>query len=173
MPHSFHKALFLLFSLGLLSQAKAENLAELLSGKLVRLEGNQLVDAGPESLQGKTLIAVYYSASWCPGCRQFTPMLNRYFNERKADHPELAIILVSSDRSAREMSKYMSSHEMPFLALKFPEIKNSFLTKHAAAGIPYLIVLDAEGKVLIEKEPGENWLNPGIALGRLEYLLKG
>jgi hypothetical protein len=29
------------------------------------------------------LIGVYFSADWCPSCTEFTPLLNRYYQNRK------------------------------------------------------------------------------------------
>lgn len=37
-----------------------------------------------EALEGKVL-AVYFSASWCAPCKQFTPILKSVYNKLQAD----------------------------------------------------------------------------------------
>ena len=87
--------------------AQAEKLADSLQGSLVRLNQDAIVKAEPDALAGKKLIAVYYSAHWCPPCRAFTPELVKFYDETKANHPDFELVFVSSDHSAKEMKEYM------------------------------------------------------------------
>jgi nucleoredoxin len=32
-------------------------------------------------LEGKQFVAVYFSAHWCPPCRQFTPVLGAFYDQ--------------------------------------------------------------------------------------------
>jgi nucleoredoxin len=48
-------------------------MAQLLSGVNIVLSDGQKVDAG-EHLKDK-VVALYFSAMWCPPCRAFTPKL--------------------------------------------------------------------------------------------------
>ena len=151
--------------------AQAEKLADSLQGSLVRLSQDAIVKAEPDALAGKKLIAVYYSAHWCPPCRAFTPELVKFYDEAKARHPEFELIFVSSDHSAREMKEYMIWGKMNWLALDYSQRKLPVLKSLSASGIPYLIVLDAEGKVLVARPAGEDWMYPGTALTKLKKLL--
>lgn len=53
--------------------APTGKVARLLAGKLVRLEGGALRPWDVTRLAGVKFFALYYSASWCGPCRQFTP----------------------------------------------------------------------------------------------------
>ncbi len=164
--------LSLLAACALSSSLFAEELTDSLKGKLVKLDNNKLVAAGDDALADKKVIAIYYSAHWCPPCRQFTPELVKFYNETKKEHPEFELIFVSSDRSEKDMEHYMQWGKMPWLGLKHAETRGSELTKHAARGIPYMVVLDAEGKVLVEKGVGEDWMHPMKALPQISKLLE-
>ena len=52
------------------------------------------------------VIAVYFSAHWCPPCRGFTPMLKEFWDDNK--NKGLVIIFVSSDRSEDDMLSYFA-----------------------------------------------------------------
>ena len=53
--------------------APANKVAARLSGKLVRHNGSRLEQFDASALKEKKYLAVYFSASWCGPCKQFTP----------------------------------------------------------------------------------------------------
>lgn len=68
--------------------------------------------------EGK-IIALYYSAHWCPPCRNFTPKLAQFYeNVKKSDNgPNFELIFISSDRTEKEFTGYLN--EMPWYALPY------------------------------------------------------
>merc|ERR1712018_1123372 len=59
---------------------------------------------------GVKVIALYFSAHWCPPCRQFTPILKSAYEDYKSSHSsnnKLSVVFVSGDRSQDEMLSYM------------------------------------------------------------------
>jgi thiol-disulfide isomerase/thioredoxin len=65
-------------------------------------------DAQPSS-KNPNLIGLYFSASWCPPCKTFTPLLTEFYNTAKKTCPdEFEIIFVSSDRTQEEFDGYVS-----------------------------------------------------------------
>ena len=52
-----------------------------------------------EILQGADLkyVGIYFSAHWCPPCRNFTPVLAEFYNSVNQNGKILEIIFVSSD----------------------------------------------------------------------------
>lgn len=124
------------------------------ASKLLDLIGSRLVQGDREvpiaSLQDKT-VALYFSASWCPPCRQFTPQLVKFYNSN-AGAKNLEIVFVSSDRDARSFQGYYS--EMPWLAIPFSDRsrKDALSSVFKVSGIPALVILDmAAGTVLTTK----------------------
>lgn len=158
--------------LGFASLVGAAPLAETVGDSLVRYDGKKLVDAPADALKDKKLIAVYYSAHWCPPCRAFTPSLVDFYEKTTAENPEFELIFVSSDRSEKDMAGYMDWGKMPFLAVDFDQIDQSPLRKHSARGIPYMVVLDADGNVVFGKPVGQDWIHPSRILPLIEEELQ-
>ena len=58
----------------------------------------------------KQLVGFYFSAHWCPPCRNFTPKLKKAFNGMVAAGVPITIIFLSSDGDDAEMKDYFKSH---------------------------------------------------------------
>lgn len=162
MKKSFLAIIATLFIFGFSANAAHKN-AKDFSDKIVNKEG--LLDKS--KLKNKKYIVLYYSASWCPPCRQFTPKLVEYYNEmkeKKGSRMPFEVLLVPSDRSEKASLKYMQ--KMPWPGIKFGQ-KSSIkvVTKNSPRGIPYIVVLDKKGKVVIKD-------NAFAALPKLKKLLK-
>jgi ubiquitin len=115
--------------------------------------GSELVKDGKtvdtsSLVKGKKVVAIYFSAHWCPPCRGFTPTLSEFY--KKADENELEIIFVSSDSDESSFDDYFGS--MPWSALPYSDRdrKGALASKYGVRGIPSLIVLDgATGETLV------------------------
>jgi len=150
----------------------AGTLTDKLEGNLVKLEGDKVKKVEKGSLANKKIIAFYYSAHWCPPCRAYTPGLVKEYAELSAKYPEFELIFVSSDRDKKAMEEYMSWGKMNYPALDFKDAKKmDLVNKLSASGIPYLVVVDADGKELAGKG-SENWVHPSEVLPKLKSLLK-
>jgi nucleoredoxin len=99
-------------------------------------------------LNGVKFYGIYFSASWCGPCKQFTPELVRDYRAIKAVHPEFEIIFVSWDRTEADLHAYLRDDAMPWPALKFADRNLPLLRKHAGRGIPCLVLIDASGNEL-------------------------
>lgn len=100
-----------------------------------------------ESLSGK-LIFFYFSASWCPPCRAFTPQLAAFYKNYK-DKKNFEVIFVSWDKNKEDFANYYE--KMPWLALPFEDrAGGEFLMKgFSVESIPTLIGVDADtGKIV-------------------------
>eukprot|EP00362_Geleiidae_sp_MMETSP1317_P001610 CAMPEP_0201281072 /NCGR_PEP_ID=MMETSP1317-20130820/1206_1 /ASSEMBLY_ACC=CAM_ASM_000770 /TAXON_ID=187299 /ORGANISM="Undescribed Undescribed, Strain Undescribed" /LENGTH=68 /DNA_ID=CAMNT_0047589963 /DNA_START=32 /DNA_END=238 /DNA_ORIENTATION=- len=54
-------------------------------------------EVSADQVCGADLVAIYFSAHWCPPCREFTPILANFYNEAKAAGHKLEVIFVSRD----------------------------------------------------------------------------
>lgn len=110
---------------------------------LVRNNGDQVKIA---SLVGKT-IGLYFSASWCGPCRQFTPIFAKAYEELLAKG-DFEVIFISGDEDEESFDQYFS--KMPWLAIPFSEsaMRDELNKLFEVNGIPHLVILDGNGKVL-------------------------
>ncbi|XP_065057621.1 uncharacterized protein LOC135685567 [Rhopilema esculentum] len=115
-------------------------------GKKLLSHSGDLVDA-EQALANKTVVVCYFSAHWCPPCRQFTPMLKMFYEDLE-DSP-LAIIFVSSDRDEASMKSYFADHGA-YYAVPYSDNELSTALKQncEVQGIPKLAVVDKSGKML-------------------------
>lgn len=119
-------------------------------------------------LNSKRYIGVYFSASWCPPCRKFTPELSKFYVEKytnSKDKQDLEIIWVSSDRSDEDFYKYFA--KMPWLAVPFPvasSVLQKLAPKYKVEGIPYLVILDGTTGEIVTLDGLDNVLNDPYGL---------
>jgi len=73
-----------------------------------------------EALKGK-VVALYYSAHWCPPCRAFTPILHALYDDVNDDEKVFEVIFVSSDDSAAGMDKYMADMHGDWLRVPYDD----------------------------------------------------
>ena len=114
--------------------------------------------------------AIYYSAHWCPPCRALTPKLVTWYKNTKARFKNFELVFASSDKDEAAMMDYMKEDKMPWPAIRFDEKKGSGVGKYAAGGIPYLVLLDKDGKDLTGK-PNNDWQHPSEVMPEIEKIL--
>ncbi|CAF1053317.1 unnamed protein product [Adineta ricciae] len=125
-------------------------LKEILGEKLV--QHNQSDDKPSEisadELNGKS-IALYFSAYWCPPCRNFTPMLAKVYKDVYDEiSNKVEVVFLSCDVNEEEFNKYLE--EMPWKAVPFadrdrPRFLGDKLTPN---GLPSLIVLSPSFEII-------------------------
>jgi nucleoredoxin len=144
-----------------------------LQGKLVAVNGRAVNLAAPDRLAGSQMYAIYFSASWCGPCRRFTPELVAAYPEIKAAHPEFEVIFVSSDENEDAMKHYMVDDRMPWLGLRFKDVRtNATLARYAQSGIPNLVFIDGDGRILSKSYEGGKYLGPRKVLADIRRHFK-
>lgn len=139
--------------------------AAALGGKLVALEAGGLRPQGAARLAGVRFFGLYFSAGWCGPCRRFTPELIDAYGKIRALYPEFEVVFVSRDKSAADMLAYMRDDRMPWPALEWSAIRATReITRHAGSGIPCLVLVDAEGKVLSDSYRWGRYVGPDAVL---------
>ena len=103
-------------------------------------------------LKDTKLVALYFSAHWCPPCQKFTPMLKEFYNN--TSRQDIQIVYVSSDKTLDEFKGYYGS--MPWLAIptdaEAAKIKTELARRFNLSGIPTLIVLDAKTGLFVTSQ---------------------
>jgi len=151
------------------SQSSAD-FFESISKYLVTPEGGKF-SAYRKGATNPKYIAIYYSAHWCPPCRVFTPKLVEWYNEFKPKHKDFELVFASSDKDEAAMLEYMTEMKMPWPAISFSENKESGVDEYAADGIPYLVLLNAEGKNLTGAQ-SNGWQPPAELLKKIEEIVE-
>ena len=127
---------------------------------------------GPAVEGSPKYTALYFSAHWCPPCRMFTPKLVEWYNDFKAKHPDFELVFVSSDRDQAAMEEYIKGDKMPWPAVAFDKAQSETFQKYSSQGIPYLVLIDDEGKALTA-QPGNEWEAPQGVLAKIEEIVSG
>ncbi|WOL12154.1 putative nucleoredoxin 1 [Canna indica] len=111
---------------------------------LVRNNGDQVKIS---DLDGNT-VGLYFSASWCEPCQRFTPKLAETYNELSSRKCNFEIVYISADEDEDSYAVYFS--KMPWLAIPFSDtdIRDKVDNSFDVRGIPHLVILDANRKVL-------------------------
>ncbi|VDD89676.1 unnamed protein product, partial [Enterobius vermicularis] len=97
------------------------------------------------TFQGK-IVGVYFSAHWCPPCRQFTPVLKDFYGE--VCDSGFEIVFASFDHSEQEQMAYISESHGDWFYVPFgdPSIQQA-ANKLGVSGIPALIIFKANGEI--------------------------
>jgi nucleoredoxin len=128
--------------------------------RLVILNDGRLKPFDSATLNKVKFWAFYYSASWCAPCRAFTPKLVDFYNQFKQQHPNFELIFVNHDQSEDDMLNYMKTDSMPWPAVRFEDIEPVNADKYCGSGIPDLVLVDADGKVLSDSFKGQEYVGP-------------
>lgn len=144
------------------ASAKAMPTLAELSGKIEKDLINSSGKAYDKSpLEKADYLAIYYSAHWCPPCRKFTPKLVQFYNEVKPKHANFELVFVSADHSEKAMLEYMKEVSMPWPALKYAVATDeNALTNYEGDGIPHLVFLNKEGKLLSSSVENGEYVGP-------------
>lgn len=158
--------------LALAAASPAQDFKSNLNGRLVRLEGKNLVSVSGTPLAQDKYVALYFSAGWCPPCHVFTPRLVSFYKEMKPKHPNFEVVLISQDYSENDMKSYMESASMPWPALRYSYAKSDQeLRKYCGPGIPSLVVFNDKGEVVSTSWDGKSYLGAYKVLDDLGNLL--
>ncbi|KAJ1296767.1 hypothetical protein BS78_01G327400 [Paspalum vaginatum] len=116
---------------------------------LVRSSGEQVKISSIEA----STVALYFSASWCPPCRRFTPKLVETYKELGLqDKSLLEVVFVSRDKDEESFNAYFA--KMPWLAVPFSDSEciKRLVSRFKVNGIPNVVILDAETGEICTKE---------------------
>jgi thiol-disulfide isomerase/thioredoxin len=142
-----------------------------LKNKLRSVQDGKLRDYDPAARTEPDFYLVYFSASWCPPCHRFTPVLIKAYDRIQQRWPgRVEVVLVSSDRTGGEAEEYMIDAGMPWLMLRYGSQARA-LTRWAGNGIPCLVAVARNGDVMFHSYQGDEYIGPDSVLEKCEQLL--
>lgn len=114
----------------------------------------------PEEVLQNKVVALYFSAGWCPPCRQFTPILREFYEDLQERDLPFEIVFIPSDKTADDMDQYMKQCHGDWLAVPFGhELIKELKKRYHITAIPKVIVVTDDGEVVTSlgrKEVVEN-----------------
>lgn len=138
---------------------------------LVALDVDRLKTFDASALKDVKYFAFYYSASWCPPCRAFTPKLVDFYKSFKPQHADFEVIFVNHDSNADDMLTYMTTDGMPWPAVRFDDIARTKANQYSGSGIPDLVLVDADGKVLSNSFQGSDYVGPDKVMDDIKSMV--
>lgn len=139
---------------------------EVLKGKLVAVKEGKVGKYEMES--EPKYYAFYFTANWCPPCRAFTPKLVDFYTTSEGKKKDFEVIMVSRDNDESSMEEYMTGNNMPWPAITFRSTERmKEVQKYAGRGIPCLVLVDREGKVISHSYEGENYVGPSKVMNEI------
>ena len=119
---------------------------------------------GPQDFKGKILVLDFW-ASWCGPCRAEIPHLKEAYKEYS--NKGVAFFSVSIDKDDAAWRKAMKEENMPWAQAQAPKAGKDVMKQYQFSGIPYILVLDEEGKIVAKNLRGK------ALTDKLEELLSG
>ena len=119
---------------------------------------------GPQDFKGKILVLDFW-ASWCGPCRAEIPHLKEAYKEYS--NKGVAFFSVSIDKDNAAWRKAMKEENMPWAQVQAPKAGKDVMKQYQFSGIPYILVLDEEGKIVAKNLRGK------ALTDKLEELLSG
>ena len=111
------------------------------------------------------IMVLDFWASWCGPCRAEIPHLKEAYKEYS--NKGVAFFSVSIDKDDAAWRKAMKEENMPWAQAQAPKAGKDVMKQYQFSGIPYILVLDKEGKIVAKNLRGK------ALTDKLEELLSG
>ena len=119
---------------------------------------------GPQDFKGKILVLDFW-ASWCGPCRAEIPHLKEAY--KKYHDKDVEFFSVSIDKDDAAWRKAMKDENMPWYQAQAPKAGKDVMKQYQFSGIPYILVLDKEGRIV-----GKNLRGKALT-DKLEEMVSG
>ncbi|WP_430813740.1 TlpA family protein disulfide reductase [Carboxylicivirga sp. RSCT41] len=106
----------------------------------------------PEDYKGK-IVVIDFWASWCGPCRNEIPHLKEVYEKY---HPKgVEILSVSIDKKEKAWLKALGEENMAWTQVLAPKAGKQTMKDYQFSGIPFIIILDKDGKIIAKQLRGK------------------
>ncbi|CAD5235531.1 unnamed protein product [Bursaphelenchus xylophilus] len=135
--------------------------------KLFRNKGGAFSPADVKELDGKDVIAFYFSAHWCRPCRDFTPQLKDFYNEVNKGSSKLEVVFFSFDNNEESCHDYLKEAHGDWLFLEAGDPKiGEIAYKFKFMGIPALLLVNKNGEKVGDVRADVTDIPPLVAISQ-------
>lgn len=130
--------------------AKETGLSALFKGaSLKRLSGEAVSVLA--ALKDKTVL-LYFAAGWAKPCKDFNPVLSKFYDLVRASDDSIVVIFVSNDKSREEQLAFFTEGGMhpDWLMVEWSYDLEEIMENFNMEKIPGLIVVDRDGKAVVD-----------------------
>ena len=97
------------------------------------------------------LLLIDVWASWCGPCRAEMPQLKSIYKDYK--DKGLSVLGISIDEASSRWKKALEELDLPWWQTVLPKsVQTSFKEKYAVIGVPYLILIGQDGKIIMVRQ---------------------
>ncbi len=106
----------------------------------------------PDDFKGKFLVIDFW-ASWCGPCRNEIPHLKEVY--KKYHDKGVELLSVSIDKKEKDWLKALAEENMTWPQVLAPKAGKQTMKDYQFSGIPYIIILDKDGKIVAKQLRGK------------------
>ncbi|WP_439184933.1 TlpA family protein disulfide reductase [Carboxylicivirga taeanensis] len=106
----------------------------------------------PEDYKGK-IVVVDFWASWCGPCRNEIPHLKEVYEKYQSKGVEM--LSVSIDKKKADWHKALGEENMEWTQVLAPNAGKQTMKDYQFSGIPFIIILDQDGKIVAKQLRGK------------------
>ncbi len=110
------------------------------------------VMVSPEDYKGK-IVVIDFWASWCGPCRNEIPHLKEVYEKYRSKGIEM--LSVSIDKKEADWHKALAEENMAWAQVLAPNAGKQTMKDYQFSGIPFIIILDKEGKIVAKQLRGK------------------